>query len=354
MCGGVLTRILAWDIGGANIKAARLPLRDDPAGCVRVVSRPYEIWREKDRLRDALYEICSQLCPADEPEAFAVTMTAELSDIFRTKREGVTFVLESIRACFPAPAIYVLSLSGEFVPIGDAMLHPLNFAATNWLASARWIAQKFPDCLLVDVGSTTTDILPILDGQLHVSGRTDMARLASGELVFSGVLRTNLASIVQTVPVAGRMCRVASEYFAVSGDVHLVLGNLRPEDYTCSTPDGQSPSLDSARRRLARLVCADMEMLSADDIDAMARHICGQQVRQIREGLSQVLARVPELRGHPVVIVGAGIFLGSAAAKSLDLSIADLAGTFGNGEQAVVPCVAAAHLLERQLKDGCK
>ena len=128
----------------------------------------------------------------------------------------------------------------------------------------------------MDVGSTTTDILPVLDGRVYVVGRTDMARLASGELVFTGVLRTNLAvTIVHSVPVAGRNCRVASEYFAVSGDVHLVLGHLGPQDYTCSTPDGHPPSLDSARRRLARLVCADTEMLSVDEIDEMAGYIRG-------------------------------------------------------------------------------
>jgi (4-(4-[2-(gamma-L-glutamylamino)ethyl]phenoxymethyl)furan-2-yl)methanamine synthase len=353
-----LIHILAWDVGGANIKAARLSLGDDSGGRMHVASRPFEIWREKDRLQEALCEICFELFPAEKPEAIAVTMTAELSDIFATKREGVTFVLESIRACFPDPAVYVLSLSGEFVPINDAMLHPLDFAATNWLASVQWIAPTFPNCLLVDVGSTTTDILPILNGQAHVAGRTDMARLTSGELVFTGALRTNVAAIVQTVTVAGCACRVASEYFAVSGDVHLILGNLRVSDYTCSTPDGQTPSLDSARRRLARLVCADTEMLSVGEIDAMARYICERQVGQIRDGLSQVLARIPGLHQHPVIVVGIGAFLGVAAAKSMDLNIADVAGTWCNEEKAVIPCVAAAHLLERQLKDklkdGCK
>lgn len=349
-----MIRILAWDIGGANIKAARLPLRDDEEGRVCVVSRPFEIWREKDRLREVLYEICSQLFPVEKPEIIAVTMTAELSDVFATKRDGVTFVLECIRACFPAPAVYVLSLSGGFMPIDDALSQPLDCAATNWLASAQWIAPKFPNCLLMDVGSTTTDILPVLDGRVTVVGRTDMARLASGELVFTGALRTNLAAIVRTVPVGGCACRVASEYFAVSGDVHLILGNLRPRDYTCGTPDGLPPSLDSARRRLARLVCADTEMLSADEIDAMARYIYVQQVGQIRESLSQVLARMPGHRQYPVIVVGAGAFLGLAAAKSMDLKVADTAGTWSNEELAVLPCVAAAHLLARQLKDRCK
>ena len=347
-----MTQILAWDIGGANIKAARLALQGDQAGQVQVVSRPFEIWREKDHLPEALGEIHSQLFPTGMPQALAVTMTAELSDVFATKREGVTFILESIRNCFPDPAIYVLNLSGQFMPVCEALAQPLDYAATNWLASAQWIARKFPECLMVDVGSTTTDILPILDGKINVVGRTDMERLASGELVFTGVLRTNLAAIVQAVPVAGRCCRVAAEYFAVSGDVHLILGHLRPQDYTCGTPDGQPPSLASARRRLARLVCADTEMLSAGEIDAMAEYIHAQQVSQVREGISQVLSRLPGLRRCPVVVVGSGAFLGLAAAKSMNLAIADLAGTWDREELAVLPCVSAAHLLAEQWTDG--
>jgi len=346
-----LARILGWDIGGANIKAARLPRHTDASGRKHVVSVPFEIWREKDRLPELLRDLSTQLFSTASPEALAVTMTAELSDVFLTKREGVTFVLESIRTCFPAQAVFVLSLSGEFIPIGEALLHPLDFAATNWLASALWIARKIPSCLLVDVGSTTTDILPILKGQTIVAGRTDTARLTTGELIFTGALRTNLAAIVQTVPVAGRDCRVASEYFAVSGDVHLILGNLRPQDYACATPDGQPPSLDSARRRLARLVCADMEMLSVDEIDSMARYIHARQVLQIREGLSQVLSRVPELQQYPIVVAGSGAFLGLAAAKSMNLSLGDLEGVFQDNEQSVVPCVSAACLLAEQLKD---
>ena len=193
--------------------------------------------------------------------------------------------------------------------------------------------------------------VPILDGQISVVGRTDMARLSSGELVFTGVLRTNLAAIVQTVPVAGSGCGVASEYFAVSGDVHLILGHLRPQDYTCATPDGQSPSLDSARRRLARLVCADIEMLSAEEIDGMAQYIYAQQVHQIREGLSQVLSRLPGLREHPVVVLGTGAFLGIDGCEEHGSGNRRIyAGYWDPEELAVLPCVAAAQLLAEHLK----
>ena len=192
-------------------------------------------------------------------------------------------------------------------PIG---WHPRNGLPVNFRIACFWMWAALQPIFCL-----------FLMDRLSVVGRTDPARLASGELVFTGVLRTNLAAIVQSVPVAGRNCRVASEYFAISGDVHLILGHLRPEDYTCSTPDGRPPSVDSARRRLARLVCADIEMLSTAEIDEMAEYIYEQQIRQIREGLSQVLSRLPRLRKHPVIVVGAGAFLGLAAAKSLDLEI---------------------------------
>jgi (4-(4-[2-(gamma-L-glutamylamino)ethyl]phenoxymethyl)furan-2-yl)methanamine synthase len=344
---------LGWDIGAANVKAAwleREPNKAKNGRQVRVTSQPFEIWREKDRLPEVLRAVYTRTVLDGAPRVAAITITAELSDVFATKREGVLFVLESVRSSFPDLQNYVLNLSGDFVPLEVAQICPLECAATNWIATAQWFARQFPNGLLLDVGSTTTDILPVLDGRVCVAGRTDMERLASGELVFTGVLRTNPAAIVQSVPVSGQICRVASEYFAVSGDVHLILGHIRLQDYNCSTPDGQPPSIESARSRLARLVCADIEMLTATEIDGIANYIYAQQVWQVRDGINQVLSRLPRLRRHPVIALGAGAFLGLAAAKSLDLEILDLAGEWNREELAVAPCVAAAHLLAEQLE----
>ncbi len=335
--------ILGWDIGAANVKAALL--QPEKPERIRTASRPLEIWRDRNQLPDILRSVYFSLCATEPPAAMAVTMTAELSDAFASKREGVLTVLECLKSCFPLPALYCLSLSGEFVLLSKAPSNPLDFAAANWLASALWIAGQFPDGLLVDAGGTTTDIIPILDGKVRAAGRTDPERLASGELVYTGALRTNLAAFVRSAPVAGRICRTASEYFAVSGDVHLILGNIKPQDYTCPTPDGRPPSIDSARKRIARLVCADDEMLAADEIDELARYIYHTQMRQIQEGIEQVVSRFPQLRKHPALVLGSGAFLGKAAAAGLGFEIRDLAGEWGPEALAVAPCIAAAHLL---------
>lgn len=342
--------ILGWDIGAANIKAALWQRQEDCRGKLKVASKPFEIWRSKEDLPRVLQSVLFYLCGGTFSDVMAVTMTAELSDVFLTKRDGVLFVLDSLKSAFPENLIYIFSLSGRFVELSAAVRCPLEFAASNWMATAKWVAEQIPNCLLVDVGSTTTDILPVVDGRVAVTGRSDLERLVSGELVYTGALRTNLAAISRAVPVEGRLCPVASEYFAISADVHLILGNLSADAYSCPTPDGQPASIGSARRRVARLVCADTESLSPDQIDEIARYLESSQVLLIKDGIEQVLSRLPRLRNFPALVFGSGNFLGRAAAVLSGLSIATM--PLNETSSAVVPCLAAAQLLDQQLEAG--
>jgi probable H4MPT-linked C1 transfer pathway protein len=342
---------LGWDIGGANIKAAWLPTAAGAAGAARTASRPFEIWRGVDQLQAVLQEMAAAVAP-QSPQAMALTMTAELSDVFSTKRAGVVSVLQSVAAAFPDCPWDVVRLSGQFIPLEKARLSPLDFAASNWMATAGYLARQFPHCLMMDVGSTTTDIIPILAGKVSSRGKTDLDRLVAGELVYTGLLRTHLASIVHAVPVGGQFCPVSSEYFAISGDVHLILGHIQPSDYDCPTPDGRPPSLETARARLARLVCADTDMLDQEAIDRMAGYIYQQQLAQIGRALSQVLSHLPASREIPVVAIGSGAFIAAEAARRLGLPVTDLAETWGRQAAQVAPSLAAACLLAEEMQNG--
>ena len=343
--------IVGWDVGGANVKVAWLAYEWGKVREVRVSSRPYEIWRDEDRLPQVLMEVLGEVT-SGSPQAMALTMTAELADVFSTKREGVLFVLDSLLRAFPGCSGYALSLAGEFVPLEDVRVRPLDFAASNWLATALYVARRYQDCLLVDIGSTTTDVIPILGGQVAAQGRTDLQRLMAGELVYTGVLRTPLAAIVHSVPVGGRFCPVSSEYFGISGDVHLILGHLSPADYTCPTPDGRPPTVSSARQRLARLVCADSEMLSQAEIDEMAHYVYQRQVRQVGEALLRVLSRLAGHRDLPVIPAGIGSFLAVEVGRRLGLSVVDLDAFWSRDASAVAPSLAAAYLLAEQMESG--
>jgi hypothetical protein len=316
---------LAVDIGGANTKAARLD-----GTSLRTVSRPFEVWRDREGLAAVLREIATG--PAD---AVAITMTAELSDAFRTKREGVAFVLDAAEAALGDRPLSVLTTAGELVSVEAARARPWDVAAANWVATALAVAGEHHDALLIDVGSTTADIIPIAAGRIAASGRNDLERLLAGELVYTGVLRTNLAATAPRVPVRGGWCPVASELFAISADVHLVLRHLEPEAYDCPTPDGRPATAEFARERIARLVCSDVEQLDEAEIDAIAAYLHGEQVRQIEEAARRV--GPPDA---PVVAAGTGAFLAREVAARMRRAVA--AGPAG-------PAAALAALLAARL-----
>ena len=334
---------VGWDVGGVQVKAARVASRDGAPCEVRTAVRPFEMWRGRERLPGVLREVAAEL--GVTPAApLALTMTAELSDAFRSKREGVLFVMDGVGEAFPRSPAFVLDCRGEFAALREARSRPLDFAATNWIASALLAASRVADCVLVDVGSTTTDIVPIRGGRLACEGRTDLARLAAGELVYTGVLRTNPNTLTATVPVRGRPCRVAAEHFAVMADAYVLLGRLGAADYTCSTPDGRDTSPAACAERLARLVCADREMLSEPEIVKLARYLVERQLQVVSEGLLQVVSRWDGPADAPVAPAGAGAFLAAEVAGRLGRAVLPAGSVWGD-EGVALPAVAAACLL---------
>jgi probable H4MPT-linked C1 transfer pathway protein len=343
-------KTIGWDIGGANIKAVALCRRKEGPLESRVAVLPFEIWRERKNLPAALAEIGNAL-GAPETNAMAVTMTAELSDTFRTKREGVLSVFDAMARAFPQTPIHPMSLAGDFVELGEARLRPLDFAASNWVASALYVAGRYPTCILLDVGSTTADIVPVRDGRIVSRGITDTERLTSGELVYSGILRTNPNTIAGEVPIDGRMCRVAAEYFTVMADVYLILGFITAEAYTCPTPDGRAATPGAARERLARLVCADAEMLNEEQTLKLARYLFEKQLQQLSGALCQVLSGLENGYQMQLAVAGAGTFLAAEAGRRLGITILDLGRELGEEAVTALPAMAAAYLLAQKI-DG--
>lgn len=340
--------VIGWDIGGVHTKAVRL--RGQDLTTADAVSKPFEIWREPQELSALLHTIGEEL-GLEKIDAMAVTMTAELSDAFRTKREGVLFIVDAVVRAFPRIPTYFFSLAGDFVSPGEARHRPLDLAAANWFASALLVASQERDCILIDVGSTTTDIIPIQRGSVISEGRTDSERLMSGELVYTGVIRTNPNTLTTRAPLRGRMCRLAAEHFAVMGDVYLLLGLISAQEYSTPTPDGRAKSVQAAEERLARLVCADNELLSHEEVNKLALYLHERQLQQVSEALLQVLSRVNGGYHLPLAIVGAGRFLAAEVGRRLGLQRVRLEESLGSARIAVLPAVAAASLLSEHLDE---
>ncbi len=320
--------VIGLDVGGANTKAAVV----EGDSRVRTASAPFEVWREPNALSGVIADVVGRLRLDGVP--VALTTTAELVDVFPTKRDGVLHVLEAAGHALPRRRLAVMTTTGELIGLEAARSEPLRCAAANWMATALLVARSVSDAVLVDCGGTTTDVIPIAGGEVAAEGRTDLERLLAGELVYTGALRTNVAAAVSHVPIGGRLCPVSSELFAIAADAHLLRGNLTPEQCTCSFPDGRGASAVDVHNRLARVVCADPDQLGDGDLEAIAAAVEEAQVASIAAALERVAARLPA--AAPAVAVGVGAFLARAAAARCGLTVDGDAGPLAGpgGEMA--------------------
>jgi probable H4MPT-linked C1 transfer pathway protein len=288
--------VLALDVGGANIKAA------DGRGWTH--AEPFAMWKESARLGEVLTRIVSDAAPAH----VVATMTGEIADCFVGRSEGVGVIVNAVVAACAAvgraaPRFY--RLDGRMVSAAEAVAEPLSVAASNWHAVARLAGSlaSGPRALLVDVGSTTTDIVPLAGGRPEPFGGDDTGRMLTGELVYTGIERTPVAAIVRALPHRGLRRPVASERFADSRDAWLLTGDLPEDPGSRDTADGGAFTADAARVRLARTMLLDPGDVSATEAVEAARHVVAAQARLV----ARALARVAALRGRvPETVVVSG------------------------------------------------
>lgn len=324
------------DIGGANIKAAHSD--------GRAWSRAFALWKNPKELGHELAAIALEVGAFDQ---IVITMTAELCDCFAIKREGVNRVLDAVVQIAAGRPVHVWQTDGRFVDPQTARDEPLLCAAANWHALATHVATKYPAglTLLVDTGSTTTDIIGLYEGKVDAVGVTDRQRLATGELVYLGARRTALMALGPKVMFHGRPHRIMAEYFATMVDVHLMLGDLHEDEEDCDTADGRGMSQRWAAARIARMIGADLESMSFDDIMALAQGFADIARGQLVDGISQVAGHHQSLGRSPqqIVISGSGSFMAAAALDMALPGVKVIRWSDMVGEQAAT--AACAHAL---------
>ncbi|MEM1579394.1 MAG: hydantoinase/oxoprolinase family protein [Archaeoglobaceae archaeon] len=235
------------DVGGANLKIA--------AGSVAEIIY-FPMWKKAAELKDKLSEIAKRY----GAERAGVVITAELADIFKNKAEGVSFVANVCKDIFKE--VYFLDLNGN---LSREIKNPLDFSASNWVASISFLIKEgYRDFLFVDIGSTTTDLIPVKDRNL--AALTDFERLKKRELIYFGILRTPVFYILRSFNNA----RLCPEYFAITGDVFRVTGDISEADYNCETPDGKGKGVEDCMRRISRTLCCDLEELGIEKVKEIA------------------------------------------------------------------------------------
>lgn len=325
---------LGIDIGGANTKA--VSFTDDVIENEWLEHIP--LWKGTDKL----YNFLEDLQESVNPHTVGITMTAELCDIFESKKKGARKIVKKGTEIFQSENIFYLSKDGVLLPPNRALKSIEKLSASNWMASGLLVGRKFSNCLLIDIGSTTTDLIPIKDGKPAPEGWTDFERLQTKELVYTGLLRTPPPYLKSTISLNDTEIGIASEYFANMADVYRVLDILEEENYTCETPDGRGKDKENCKRRIARLVCSDLEEIGEDTVKKIARKVHHAQINQIRNAIVE-LKDLHEIKNQtPTIVTGiGGEKLAKKSAEKADLEkIIPLSDLYGETAEIMTPAFA--------------
>ncbi|MDR2830302.1 MAG: H4MPT-linked C1 transfer pathway protein [Methanobrevibacter sp.] len=339
-------KIAGFDIGGANTDLAVIDFSEN--GKIENISVNFEylpMWSDNHRLGNVLLNLIKENNDLDDIDGVGISMTGELVDAYTKKEEGVLDISKKVIATFNIPVGFV-GLD-KFLTYNEVLINPSKIAAANWIATSAIISEIDENCIFIDTGSTTTDIIPIKNGKECSKGRSDFERLSTGELVYTGILRTNLSSFLRKVELNGKEYTVASELFATTADIYNVLGKIYKEDYSCSTSDGAGKSKMESMIRISRVLCGDMDILSKEDILAISKFTHEKQTEQIAEGLKKVSKRE---NIDKVVTTGlGGEILGKEATKLLNLHHISMSDFYTKEESVVAPAIGTAVLMYKHL-----
>lgn len=334
--------VIGIDIGGANLKFS------DGRETHRTVAFP--LWRDPAGLLPALQQ---QLKAWPDARKLAVTMTGELCDCFESKQAGVQSIVDSIELV--AAGRYIAryyQVTGEFTSAAGAKANWRLTAAANWHAIASLTAGEFTEerGLLVDIGSTTTDLISFANGGPTPSERHDLGRLISEELLYCGAGRTPLNVLLPEFLLSGTKVGLAAEYFASIEDALIVTG-LFPERGDIASPcDGRPLTKPECLRRLARMLCAEPEELASSVLPEMALAAQRRLLRRLVGAISRCLERNSKEPSARIVFSGSGERLARPLLRRLEWTgrVAYWEELFGAEASSAAAAFAMARLAEKE------
>jgi len=329
--------VYGWDLGGAHVKLAVL---DSQQRLLRAEQAVCELWLGVQRLEAALLELLGE---PPRGTLHAITMTGELTDVFADRAEGVRAIVDTFLRVTGVRDADVF-VGGSFISAHDAAAVWPVVASANWQATAQLVAQLVQEALLIDIGSTTTDIAVVAAKKVHAHAGDDHKRLARDELVYSGVVRTPVMALARRVPFNGDWVELMAEQFATTGDLYRITGELDEAFDQAATADRRGRSAQESRRRLARMIGLDIDQASKQAWDRLARWLALTQRQRLRRACDRQLSRELLSDTAPVVGTGVGRFIAAQLARELGrpyLDFATLAGVASERVAAVDVCAPA-------------
>lgn len=320
-----MARTLGIDLGNSKVKYVALELAGDrPTARFATYALPYTAEQMPDRSTDfeaGLVTTSSAFMAATGLQAGDFDQVVVATSHFYsypTFRQALHHTARLTAAVW-GDAVRLIGADGRLYTTSEALdrtgTEVLRFAATKFWGSAYLASKLIERGLSVDVGTTSTDAIAIVDGAIdpsshHDPDRFNLGRLESQRLMWYGMTATPLDYAARRAS-AGERSYYLYPRMAQTECLTRIL-DLVPEELARQHAYfGRYPSREEALFELAQAFGLDREILSDRDLVDLASNLHRQLIARVAEGVARVIAQAG--LGHPASIQAAVMGLGKDA-----------------------------------------
>ena len=291
-------KFLGIDIGGAHMKLIGL---DKKRSVCFADYRKCYVWEGLNSLKKE-FEYINDL-NFDKETICGITMTAELCDIFKSKKVGANQISN---LCKKLKYNYLFYSTKENTFTKDVKGNYKSIISMNWHAVARFFSRYFKNLIIIDFGSTTTDFICIKDGMIINEGVDDLSRLSEGELIYTGVVRTPLFSIQNKIIYKNKIYHIIPELFSSTSDLYRVNNFIEKDFDIDDEADHQGKSVTKSLIRISRSFAIDYNNKNKKLLLDLSKILIQKQIKTIEDNIEILKEKINFKKKIPILFSGIG------------------------------------------------
>lgn len=275
--------VLGIDIGGKNIKYTVLTPEKGKyhidGGIIHSISMKMELDHILKRL----------LARIPEVSCIGVTMSFPVS--YRDFQKGVEKIVNSFVNSEPGAPVLLVDFQGDLWSLRDAVTaEPVRFSASNFFGSAFLASKICDNAVMIDTGSTSTDIILIKNGRPLIMGKDieDIKRNLTGEMTWTGIMHTLVSSLTHFVPFRGRLVRVNSSS-TTTNDIYNVL-NYAEMGSLLRIYGMKQKEIEYYYLSVASFFGYDLSTIEPREIENASRFVSIKHMESVAESLLRVIS----------------------------------------------------------------
>ncbi len=292
-----LIKFLGIDVGGAHIKIVGL----DKNGIICYVAyKNCPLWKNIKNLKNQIKFI--NKLSKNKDITCGITMTGELCDLFKDRISGAKIIFEECLNIHFKKLFYTNSDKA----FKKKNLNFEEVISMNWHATGRFLEKILDNAVIVDFGSTTTDFICIKKNKLVNKGLDDFSRINNSELLYTGLTRTPIFGILNTLIYKKKKYQIIPEFFSNMSDVYRIKKKIIKNFDLDEVADKTGKSTNASLRRISRSFGFDYNNEKKKLLKSLVEILSKEQLNKISNNIDILFKKFKFKKSTPIILCGIG------------------------------------------------